>query len=71
MRFGRSRRTSKPRRKIREYLRNFLTSSDGAFYTSQDADLVQGEHSADYFALSDADRRKRGIPRVDQHIYCA
>jgi len=30
---------------------------------------MQGEHSADYFALSDADRRKRGIPRVDQHIY--
>ena len=56
-------------RKIRGYLRNFLTSPDGAFYTSQDADLVQGEHSADYFALSDADRRKRGIPRIDQHIY--
>jgi uncharacterized protein len=56
-------------KKIREYLRNFLTSSDGAFFTSQDADLVQGEHSADYFALSDADRRKRGIPRVDQHVY--
>ncbi|MEP6685721.1 MAG: hypothetical protein ABJB22_03000, partial [Verrucomicrobiota bacterium] len=54
---------------IRDYLRNFLTSPDGAFYTSQDADLVQGEHSADYFALSDAARRKRGIPRVDQHIY--
>jgi uncharacterized protein YyaL (SSP411 family) len=56
-------------KKIREYLRNFLTSPDGAFYTSQDADLVPGEHSAGYFALSDADRRKRGIPRVDQHIY--
>ena len=51
--------------KIREYLRNFLTSPDGAFYTSQDADLVQGEHSADYFALDDSDRRKRGIPRID------
>jgi uncharacterized protein YyaL (SSP411 family) len=56
-------------KKIREYLHTFLTSSDGAFYTSQDADLVPGEHSASYFALSDADRRKRGIPRVDQHIY--
>jgi uncharacterized protein YyaL (SSP411 family) len=56
-------------KKIREYLHNFLTGPDGAFYTSQDADLVQGEHSAGYFALSDADRRKRGIPRVDQHIY--
>jgi uncharacterized protein len=56
-------------KKIRDYLHNFLTSPDGAFYTSQDADLVQGEHSAEYFALSDADRRKRGIPRIDQHIY--
>lgn len=56
-------------KKIRDYLRNFLTSPGGAFYTSQDADLVQGEHSADYFALSDADRRKRGVPRIDQHIY--
>jgi uncharacterized protein YyaL (SSP411 family) len=56
-------------KKIRDYLHNFLTSPDGAFFTSQDADLVQGEHSSGYFALSDAERRKRGIPRVDQHIY--
>ena len=60
---------SEAAKKIRDYLRNFLTSPDGAFYTSQDADLVPGEHSADYFALDDAERRKRGIPRVDQHIY--
>ncbi len=55
--------------RIRDYLRKFLTSPEGAFYTSQDADLVEGEHSADYFALDDAARRARGIPRVDQHIY--
>ena len=55
--------------KIRAYLHNFLTSPEGAFYTSQDADLVEGEHSADYFALNDAARRARGIPRIDQHIY--
>nr|MDQ2659183.1 DUF255 domain-containing protein [Verrucomicrobiota bacterium] len=55
--------------KIHGYLRNFLTSPDGAFYTSQDADLKQGEHSAEYFALNDAERRKLGVPRVDQHIY--
>ena len=54
---------------IREYLRRFLTSPEGAFYTSQDADLVQGKHSADYFALDDKTRIARGIPRVDQHIY--
>jgi len=56
-------------RRIRDYLRNFLTSPEGAFYTSQDADLVPGEHSAGYFALNDNERRRRGIPRVDQHIY--
>ncbi len=56
-------------RAIRKFLATFLTSEGGAFYTSQDADLVQGEHSADYFALDDAARRARGIPRVDQHIY--
>jgi len=55
--------------KIRSYLRNFLTSPEGAFYTSQDADLVEGKHAADYFALDDAGRRKLGLPRIDQHIY--
>ena len=39
---------------IRRYLKTFLTSPDGAFYTSQDADLIEGKHSADYFALNDA-----------------
>jgi uncharacterized protein YyaL (SSP411 family) len=54
---------------IHRYLRTFLTSPDGAFYVSQDADLVAGEHSADYFALDDAGRRARGLPRIDRHIY--
>lgn len=54
---------------IEGYLASFLTSPDGAFYTSQDADLVPGQHSSEYFDLSDADRRKKGIPRVDTHVY--
>jgi uncharacterized protein len=54
---------------IHAYLRNFLTSPEGAFYTSQDADLVKGEHGGVYFASDDAARRKQGIPRVDTHIY--
>ena len=54
---------------IRRYLKTFLTSPQGAFYTSQDADLIDGKHSADYFALDDAARRKLGVPRVDKHIY--
>ena len=56
-------------RAIHGYLRNFLTSPEGVVYTSQDADLVPGEHSAEYYALDDAGRRARGIPRIDQHIY--
>ncbi len=54
---------------IRRFLKTFLTSPQGAFYTSQDADLVEGKHSAAYFALGDTDRRKLGIPRVDKHVY--
>jgi len=56
-------------KRIRGYMETFLRSPDGVFYTSQDADLVAGEHSADYFSLPDAKRRARGIPRIDQHIY--
>jgi uncharacterized protein len=54
---------------IHRYLRSFLTSPEGAFYVSQDADLVAGEHAAPYYALDDAGRRRRGVPRVDAHVY--
>jgi hypothetical protein len=54
---------------IDRYLKTFLTSPAGAFYTSQDADLVEGEHAAAYFKLNDAARRRKGLPRIDQHIY--
>ena len=56
-------------RRIDEYVQTFLTSPDGAFYVSQDADLVEGEHGGDYFKLDDAGRRAKGIPRVDKHLY--
>jgi uncharacterized protein YyaL (SSP411 family) len=54
---------------IHHFLINFLRSPDGAFYTSMDADLVDGVHSADYFALPDSARRAQGIPHVDDHQY--
>ena len=50
-------------------LEEFLSRPEGAFYTSQDADLVPGEHSAGYFALDDRARRALGVPRVDTHVY--
>ena len=59
----------KDAKQIRRYMKDFLTSPDGVFYTSQDADLVPGEHSEEFFALSDDARRKKGIPRVDTHVY--
>lgn len=54
---------------IHRYLKSFLTSKDGVFYVSQDADVVAGKHSLDYFKKNDPERRKIGIPRVDKHIY--
>jgi hypothetical protein len=58
-----------PAEEIHGYLKTFLTSPEGAFYTSQDADPGHGIEASKYFALDDAARRKIGIPRVDRHIY--
>jgi uncharacterized protein YyaL (SSP411 family) len=54
---------------VLRYLRTFWRSPQGAFYVSQDADLVPGQHSAGYFALADAERRQRGLPRIDMALY--
>jgi len=54
---------------IHRYLENFLRGPDGAYYASQDADLVPGRESADYFSRDDAGRRALGVPRVDRHQY--
>lgn len=54
---------------IHRFVADFLMSPEGAFYTSMDADLVPGEHASGYFELGDAARRKKGIPRIDKHIY--
>jgi uncharacterized protein len=56
-------------RDIHRYAATFLRSPEGAFYTSQDADLVKGEHSQEYFGLNDAARRKLGTPAIDKHRY--
>jgi uncharacterized protein YyaL (SSP411 family) len=54
---------------IHHFLTTFLMSPDGAFYTSMDADQIDGVHSTAYFALDDEQRRRQGIPRVDIHQY--
>lgn len=54
------------------YLLNFLRDpASGAFYVSQDADLVQGQKAHDYFQLDDAARRARGMPRIDRNRYAS
>lgn len=56
-------------RRIERYLADFLSSPEGAFYVSQDADL---DHSVDghtYYALPDGERRKLGLPRIDRNLY--
>ena len=54
---------------IFRYTNNFLRDANGAFYTSQDADLIAGQHSDEFFALDDKHRRQLGIPRIDKHQY--
>jgi uncharacterized protein YyaL (SSP411 family) len=54
---------------VHRYVTAFLTSPEGAFYVSQDADLHDGEENESYFKLGDKERRALGIPRVDKHIY--
>jgi uncharacterized protein YyaL (SSP411 family) len=54
---------------VHGYVRNFLTSPDGAFYVSQNADVATGTDSVAYFALDDAGRRALGTPQIDEHLY--
>jgi uncharacterized protein YyaL (SSP411 family) len=51
------------------YVDRFLASNNGGYYNAQDADLIPGKSATDYFALTDADRVKQGIPAVDENIY--
>jgi hypothetical protein len=62
-------------RGIARYLGAFLSTPDGAFLPSQDADANAHDRGAKfvdgdvYYRLSDVERRKLGIPRVDDHVY--
>lgn len=62
-------------RSITRYLTTLLSSPDGGFYTSQDADVGSHDESATfvdgdvYYRLGDVERRKLGIPHVDDHVY--
>ncbi len=56
-------------RDIERYLANFLTNPDGAFYTSQDADVSMEIDGHKFYPFADAKRRKLGMPRIDKHVY--
>ena len=60
---------------IAAYLDRFLSDGQGAFWASQDADVGAHDPSIPfvegdvYYRLPDAQRRARGTPRVDDHVY--
>ena len=54
---------------IAGYMGKFLSSPDGAFYVSQDADLNAATSGHEYYALADERRRALGLPRIDTHVY--
>lgn len=56
-------------RDIERYLVNFLTSPEGAFYTSQNADVNLQIDGKKFYTLGDTERRKLGMPRIDKNIY--
>jgi len=51
------------------YVENFLTSPQGTVYTSQDADVNAELTGHVFYALNDAERRRRPNPPIDQHVY--
>lgn len=54
---------------IYRYCKRFLYSKQHkAFYNAQDADLIKGVKATDYFASSDNERLKQGIPAIDTSI---
>ncbi len=60
---------------IKKYVDRFLSSPEGGFYVTQDADLNAHETGKkfatghEYYALDEAHRLALGVPRVDTHEY--
>jgi len=56
-------------RDIGRWLMDFMRGPDGAFYTSQDADVSAAEHGDKFYAKDDAARRTGPRPPIDRHSY--
>jgi uncharacterized protein len=54
---------------IARYITTFLSSPEGAFHVSQDADLSHQVPGKTYYALDATRRRALGLPKVDTHVY--
>lgn len=56
---------------ILTYVDRFLNPKTGSLlrFNSQDADLIAGEHSEGFFKLTNRERLKLGIPRIDSNLY--
>lgn len=52
-----------------DFLKNFWTGNEGAFYTSQDADVSPLITGKSFYPLQDADRRSLGMPAIDKNYY--
>ena len=54
---------------IARYVTSLLSSPEGAFYVSQDADLDEKTPGRVYYAGDAAQRQALGQPRIDMHVY--
>ena len=54
---------------IYRYSKDFLTAPDGSYYAGQSAEIKPGQSYLGYFSLGDFERRKLGVPAVDQAMY--
>jgi uncharacterized protein len=52
---------------IQSYIKNFMTSDNGAFYTGQ-ADNIAGINPTLYFSLNETERVMIGVPEIDKRI---
>jgi uncharacterized protein YyaL (SSP411 family) len=72
---SRDRRLLDVAQSVRHYVDAFLTSKDGGFYATQDADVNSHDPAKpflsgqEYYALGNAERRAKGMPRIDTHEY--
>ncbi|MBD3637788.1 MAG: thioredoxin domain-containing protein [Crocinitomicaceae bacterium] len=54
---------------IYNYCERFLGSDSPLFYNSQNADVIEGQDSEEYYNSTEQERLKQGTPSVDEHCY--